>query len=112
MLGDQAGGDQRADLGLDAFIPQRVEVVVQSDRGVGTRMSVSLPIAAQPQVASPEPATIPSFDLHGRRVWIVDPQVLSIAERENEAAIERLKDCESEDRWPTGYEDLRLLDVI
>jgi hypothetical protein len=45
-------------------------------------------------------------------VWIVDPQVLSIAERENEAAIERLKRCEAEDRWPTGYEDLRLLDVI
>lgn len=45
-------------------------------------------------------------------VWIVDPQVLSIAGRENEAAIERLKQCDSDDRWPTGYEDLRLLDVI
>lgn len=45
-------------------------------------------------------------------VWIVDPGVLAVAERENEAAIARLQRCQSEDRWPTGYEDLRLLDVI
>ena len=45
-------------------------------------------------------------------VWIVDPGVLAVAERENEAAIARLQQCQSDDRWPTGYEDLRLLDVI
>ncbi len=34
-------------------------------------------------------------------VWVVDPQILTIAERENAAAISRLKQCQAEDRWPT-----------
>ncbi len=45
-------------------------------------------------------------------MWVVDPQILAIAERENEAAMARIKRCQAEDRWPTGYEGLRLLDVI
>lgn len=43
-------------------------------------------------------------------VWVVPGQSLDIAERENEAAIERLRNCMATDHWPTGYEDLRVFD--
>jgi hypothetical protein len=44
-------------------------------------------------------------------VWRVEPQVLSIAQQENEAAIGRLKRCLENDHWPTGYEEPRLFDA-
>ena len=44
-------------------------------------------------------------------VWRVSDDTLSIAKRENEAAIERWKIARQADRWSTGYEDIRLLDV-
>lgn len=44
-------------------------------------------------------------------VWRVSDETLAIAQRENEAAIGRLKHCRQTDRWPTGFEDLRILDV-
>ena len=44
-------------------------------------------------------------------VWRVSDDTLTIARQENEAAIERLKVARQADRWPTGYEDVRLLDV-
>jgi hypothetical protein len=44
-------------------------------------------------------------------VWRVEPQALAIAQRENEAAIGRLKRCQQRSDWPTGYEELRLLDA-
>lgn len=44
-------------------------------------------------------------------VWLVSDDTLAIARQENEAAIERLKIAQQADRWPTGYEDIRLLDV-
>jgi len=44
-------------------------------------------------------------------VWRVSDDTLAIARQENEAAIERLKIARQADRWPTGYEDIRLLDV-
>ncbi|MBA3936225.1 MAG: PD-(D/E)XK nuclease-like domain-containing protein [Planctomycetes bacterium] len=45
-------------------------------------------------------------------VWRFSEQVLDAAGRENLAAIERLKVCRSEDRWPTGYEAVRSFDYL
>ena len=44
-------------------------------------------------------------------VWRVSDDTLAIAQRENEAAVSRLKRCWKEDSWPTGYEEVRILDV-
>jgi len=44
-------------------------------------------------------------------VWRVSDDTLAIAQRENEAAIRRLQDCQRRDHWPTGYEEIRVLDV-
>ena len=44
-------------------------------------------------------------------VWRVSDDTLAIARKENEAAIRRLVSCRQRDFWPTGYEELRLLDV-
>jgi len=45
-------------------------------------------------------------------VWQVHEDVLNQAERENEAAIQRLKQATESDTWPTGYEEVRLFDSI
>lgn len=39
-------------------------------------------------------------------------EVLDAAARENLAAIEQLKRCRAEDRWPTGYEQIRTFDYL
>lgn len=44
-------------------------------------------------------------------VWRVSDDTLAIAQRENEAAIRRLLTCRQHDVWPTGYEEIRVLDV-
>jgi len=44
-------------------------------------------------------------------VWRLSDDTLAIARSENEAAIRRLIDCRQKDRWPTGYEAIRVLDV-
>ena len=44
-------------------------------------------------------------------VWRVSEPLLTIAQRENEAAIRRLIACQTIDHWPTGYEELRYLTV-
>lgn len=43
-------------------------------------------------------------------VWKVGLDVLGMAQKENEAAIQRLQRCREQDRWPTGYEDIRIFD--
>jgi len=45
-------------------------------------------------------------------VWRLAEQVLDATARENLAAIERLKICRAQDRWPTGYEQIRIFDYI
>ncbi|MBI3865538.1 MAG: PD-(D/E)XK nuclease-like domain-containing protein [Planctomycetia bacterium] len=45
-------------------------------------------------------------------VWKVKAEMLSVVERENMAAIARLKRCEANDYWPSGYEEIRLFDVL
>jgi hypothetical protein len=45
-------------------------------------------------------------------VWRVDEDVLNQAQRENEAAIERLKLCQETNTWPTGYAEMRVFDLI
>jgi len=44
-------------------------------------------------------------------VWRVGDDTLAQAQRENEAAIRRLLVCRERDEWPTGYEEIRVLDV-
>ena len=44
-------------------------------------------------------------------VWRVTEDALDQCARENADAIERLKDCRRLDAWPTGYEEIRVLDV-
>jgi len=43
-------------------------------------------------------------------LWVISDQTLVLAQRENEAAIDRLKSCESNGAWPTGYEECRVFD--
>lgn len=45
-------------------------------------------------------------------VWRVGEDVLAIAQRANEEAVKRLRDCRERDVWPTGYEDIRTFDWI
>ena len=45
-------------------------------------------------------------------VWRFSEQVLDAAARENVAAIERLAICRAQDRWPTGYEQIRTFDYV
>lgn len=44
-------------------------------------------------------------------VWRVGDDTLAQAQRENEAAIRRLLVCRERDEWPTGFEEIRVLDV-
>ncbi len=43
-------------------------------------------------------------------VWKLTDDSLAQAQKENEAAIERLKRCIATDTWPTGYEECRVFD--
>jgi hypothetical protein len=45
-------------------------------------------------------------------VWKIDPDTLAIARQDNEAAIDRLRQCLASDHWPTGYEELRVFDQL
>lgn len=45
-------------------------------------------------------------------VWQIHEDALNQAQRENEAAIERLKLCMEADTWPSGYAEIRVFDLI
>jgi len=45
-------------------------------------------------------------------VWRVSEEALTQAQRENEAAIRRLLACRENGEWPTGFEEIRVLDVV
>ena len=45
-------------------------------------------------------------------VWLLDDGALTHAQRENEAAIRRVLECRKRNEWPTGYEEVRVLDCI
>ena len=44
-------------------------------------------------------------------VWRIGDQTLAMARRENEAAIGRLHTAWEDDHFPTGYEEIRILDI-
>jgi len=44
-------------------------------------------------------------------VWRLGDNALAIAQKENEAAIRRLLRCRDLGEWPTGYEEIRVLDA-
>jgi hypothetical protein len=45
-------------------------------------------------------------------VWRINEGALAQAQRENEAAIRRLAVCRQRNKWPTYYEEIRVLDGI
>jgi hypothetical protein len=45
-------------------------------------------------------------------VWQVTADVLAVAQQDNEAALDRLRGCQHQDLWPTGYEALRVYDYV
>ncbi len=45
-------------------------------------------------------------------VWKLTGEVLDLAETENKAALGRFRQCCSSGIWPTGYEDIRIIDTI
>jgi len=44
--------------------------------------------------------------------WLVSDDALTIARQENEAAIRRLRECAETGTWPTGFEDVRTLELL
>ena len=42
----------------------------------------------------------------------VSEDALAVAQRENEAAMRRLKTCQDRQEWPTGYEEMRVFDFM
>jgi hypothetical protein len=48
---------------------------------------------------------------HRCGLWRVSDDCLAVARHDNEMAIDQLKSCLNKDIWPTGYEEVRLLDV-
>ncbi len=44
-------------------------------------------------------------------VWRLPECTLAAVRRENEAAIRRMRTCQKANSWPTGYEEIRILDV-
>ena len=45
-------------------------------------------------------------------VWQLTGDVLDLAEKINEAALERFRQCQNTGVWPTGYEEIRLIDSL
>lgn len=45
-------------------------------------------------------------------VWKISDEALNFAEMENAAAIERLRECRRTAVWPTGFEEIRIIDNI
>ncbi len=45
-------------------------------------------------------------------IWRIRPDDMAQARRENEAAIEQLRQCMATDTWPTGYEECRVFEFI
>jgi hypothetical protein len=45
-------------------------------------------------------------------VWKLTSEVLDLAELSNKSALERFRACCTTGAWPTGYEDLRIIDTL
>lgn len=45
-------------------------------------------------------------------VWLITPEVLDMADYTNKAALERYKGCCHSGAWPTGFEEVRLIDTV
>ena len=44
-------------------------------------------------------------------VWRLSDDTMRLARQQVEAAIRRLIDCRETDEWPTGFEQVRILDI-
>lgn len=49
---------------------------------------------------------------HACGVWKITQEALDIAALVNRTALEKFKTCCATNNWPTGYEDLRIIDNI
>jgi hypothetical protein len=49
---------------------------------------------------------------HSTGVWKISQEALDAAEKINEAAIKRLRECYKTNEWPTGYEDIRIINNL
>lgn len=45
-------------------------------------------------------------------VWEIAPNVLDDAEHINETALKQLRECRLKDKWPTGYEEVRIINHL
>ena len=45
-------------------------------------------------------------------VWKLTDELLDLAELSNKNALERFRACCISGVWPTGYEDLRIIDTL
>ena len=45
-------------------------------------------------------------------VWKLTDEVLDLAEQTNKAALNRYRECDVSGIWPTGYEDIRIIDTL
>ncbi|MDR0931788.1 MAG: PD-(D/E)XK nuclease-like domain-containing protein [Victivallales bacterium] len=45
-------------------------------------------------------------------VWKLTDEVLELAELGNKAALERYRNCRASGVWPTGYEEVRIIDTL
>ena len=45
-------------------------------------------------------------------VWKLTDEVLDLAEKTNKATLNRYRECDGMDLWPTGYEEIRIIDSL
>ena len=45
-------------------------------------------------------------------VWKLTDEVLDLAEQTNKAALNRYRECDVSGIWPTGYEEIRIIDTL
>ena len=52
------------------------------------------------------------FEPFSAGVWKLTDELLDLAELSNKSALERFRACCISGVWPTGYEDLRIIDTL
>ena len=45
-------------------------------------------------------------------VWKLTDEVLDLAEKTNKAALNRYRECDNSGIWPTGFEEIRIIDTL
>jgi hypothetical protein len=45
-------------------------------------------------------------------VWKLTDEVLDLAEKTNKAALNHYRECDNTGVWPTGFEEIRIIDTL